>query len=443
MKRFHLILMVLTSALLLIGGCGKKDPRPVKLTLSGPPGTTVRCQGQMFQGESIRLQLPEGRYLFNAVAPGYRECFLLQDLTAGVKKITLPLQPVQGAALIMSNPAGANVLRKGEPLGRTPVVLRDLPPGEQSVQVELPGYASRTLNWTVVDERPLQLLAELESNSGRIQLNSNPAGASVFVNGKQEGQTPVVIEKPEGRYLIRIEFAGYQPEQKSVSLPRGGVSDLSFQLKQYPGSLQVVTEPAGAEVFVGDVRMGNTPCRLENLTPGKMTLRITMTGFDPVEEQINLFGGDNGTRTWTLSSNSARATLHVRPAGVSVLVDGKPVGRTVPALDNDYDTKPIVVENLSPGRHVVVLSHPRANPPQRKHFIVVEKGKELRTSLPEVWIANCKIRFRIDGHEQIGVLYGETGDKILFGPQPGVKFEIDRNKLSAIEKLDISPEEKK
>ncbi len=438
--KLHSLLVMVLSAVILLCGCGKKDPRPVKLTIVGPPGTAVRCLGQMFQGEKIRLQLPEGRYLFNAVAPGFRECFLLEDLTAGTRQITLPLQPVRGAALIMSNPDGATVLRKGEPLGRTPVVLRDLPPGEQSVQVELPGYTSRTLNWTVVDERPLQLLAELESNSGRLQLNSEPVGATILVNGKPEGRTPVVLEKLEGRYLIRIELAGYQPEEKSVSIARGGVYDLSFQLRQYPGTIQVMTEPSGAEVFVGGVRMGVSPCRLENLTPGKMTLQLILPGFDPVEETIDLLGGDNGSRTWTLSSNSARAMLHVRPAGVTVLVDGKPMGRTASIAGNDYDTTPIVIEGLSPGKHVVTLSHPRANPPQRRHVITVEKGKELQASLPEVWIANCKIRFKVDGHEQVGVLYGETAEKLLFGPQPGVKFEIERSKLSSIEMLDISPD---
>jgi hypothetical protein len=49
--------------------------------------------------------------------------------------------------------------------------------------------------------------------SVNIQVESNPAGAAVFVAGKKVGVTPVIIKSPvgSGELSVRLEKAGYRP----------------------------------------------------------------------------------------------------------------------------------------------------------------------------------------------------------------------------------------
>ncbi len=52
---------------------------------------------------------------------------------------------------------------------------------------------------------------------GTLQVNSQPLGASVFVNNKYAGQTPLVLRSmPVGSRAVRLDLAGYQPWSRSV-----------------------------------------------------------------------------------------------------------------------------------------------------------------------------------------------------------------------------------
>lgn len=56
----------------------------------------------------------------------------------------------------------------------------------------------------------------------RLELNSTPPGASVFVDGvKQPGATPMTIRglEPGTAYMLRVELDGYQPMSRKLSLP--------------------------------------------------------------------------------------------------------------------------------------------------------------------------------------------------------------------------------
>ncbi len=52
---------------------------------------------------------------------------------------------------------------------------------------------------------------------GALEVDSQPAGATVFVNGQPAGRTPLVLSSlPVGSRAIRIELSGYRPWSQSV-----------------------------------------------------------------------------------------------------------------------------------------------------------------------------------------------------------------------------------
>jgi hypothetical protein len=128
-----------------------------------------------------------------------------------------PSTPVTGRVLIRSTPAEADVVVNGKLRGKTPLALRDLALGSYTIRVARHGY--------VPEERTLQLTSERPSTAttfdlrsavtagvaARLNVQSRPAGARVYVNGRLAGATPVAIrDLPAGPATVRIEMDGYR-----------------------------------------------------------------------------------------------------------------------------------------------------------------------------------------------------------------------------------------
>lgn len=435
------ILLVLLGAGVIgfLSGAFRPKAQPVaRLRIVGPPGLRISSGSQVFSKPPFQLQVKPGVYIFKYSAPGCREQWEKVELEAGeFKRIELDLAPVTASVLINTRPAGAELVVNGQVVGATPLVLEEVHMGSYSGYLRMPGYAQRTVEWSVEDERPKQILIDLDENVGTVSFNSRPQGAQLSIAGRVVGVTPYKGELNEGKYLIRLERNGYVPLEQTVTLSRGQRLVREFVLSARPGGVKVESDPAGAEVFVNETKRGITPCTLGDLSPAVYTVRVVKAGYEPMEKTVEIVSGFQDELAFKLLKSTGVLELTVRPAGVTVSVDGRIVGHTESDGVSATGTVPIVVRELSPGFHEVTVSHPRSNPESRTITVRLEKGKVCRPKAIDVWIANCEIRYKT-GTVELGALYEESAKGILFGPEPGVKIAIDREKLEYVRK--INPE---
>jgi hypothetical protein len=139
--------------------------------------------------------------------------------------------------LVRSTPAGARVAVDGHDYGPTPVAVRDLTRGAHRVRVTRDGYAAAERRVVITTARPSQALTfALERPSatprvgqtsptpgtagtfaGTLIVDSRPAGAKVFVDGKLAGTTPLSMHDVRaGEHAIRLEHDGYRRWSSSV-----------------------------------------------------------------------------------------------------------------------------------------------------------------------------------------------------------------------------------
>jgi TonB family protein len=144
-----------------------------------------------------------------------------------------------GALHIVSEPAGARVRIDGEAKGQTPLDLADLPFGSHEVRVELKGYEPQVRTAVLSAEAPstdLKVsLARATPTTGTADILSSPAGATVTVDGKAAGRTPLsaVALKPGAR---RVEMAleGHEPWSGTVDVVAGQKGRIDVRLKPIP-----------------------------------------------------------------------------------------------------------------------------------------------------------------------------------------------------------------
>jgi hypothetical protein len=130
-----------------------------------------------------------------------------------------------GNLVVRSTPSRAAVTVNGRWRGRTPLTLDPLPFGTYVVRIVQDGFrptreevtlsaraASRTITARLEPTAPRATVrrgAPAAGATGSLYVDSRPRGATVFLNGKSVGQTPLSLpEVAVGAHEVRIEMAG-------------------------------------------------------------------------------------------------------------------------------------------------------------------------------------------------------------------------------------------
>lgn len=440
MKKLFTLLFPL---LLLVAGvcsCSKPRPKTAVLEISGPPGMCSETAGQEFKGQNLKLALPPGRYMFRFTAPGCRDQFKLIEMKPGRKEqVEVKFQPATAAAVISSEPAGAEVTFKGKVIGITPLVIPELPVGDYAADLFLKGHARTQVTWRIRNERPVAAKGYLDSNVGTVTITSTPDQASVFIDGSEVGNTPLTLSRTEGSYTVRIESDGCIPVERSVRVVKQKHTKVKFKLAQRPGGIHVTSKPAGADVFINSEKRGVTPCTVEALEPGKYTLRLEKAGYDPLTASVKIVPGAVDKKNYNLLSSTGSVVFNVSPVGVEVMLDGRALGVSRPISEGTVSTRDFRVDHLAPGQHVLTLFHALGRPQRSKREFTVTKNQCTTLKNIRIWVANCEVIF-VDGTRERGALYSEEKDHVIFGSEPGIRFRIDRERIRTIRMLDSKGE---
>jgi hypothetical protein len=121
-----------------------------------------------------------------------------------------------------------------------------------------------------------------------IEADSRPTGATVLINSRVVGATPLRVDRlEEGIYALRFEKDTYEPVVRQVQLEKPG-SRVVVELKPMSsGQLVVNVEPKRSEVLLDGILVGHTPLTL-NAVAGPHELVVRRTNFKPFVRRVNL-----------------------------------------------------------------------------------------------------------------------------------------------------------
>jgi tRNA A-37 threonylcarbamoyl transferase component Bud32 len=199
---------------------------------------------------------------------------------------------------IASEPPGAQVMYQDELVGETPlyvVVDRDAARSE-TLQVVSFGYVEQEIKLSagVHLEPKVELVKQIE-----LIVRSRPSGAIVYdAAGKPGGATPTRIMAPPGTKPLTFELRldGHAPETLEIVPDEN--KKVEAVLKPLV-SLRIESEPAGAEVWKGEVKLGLTP--FEDRVPrskAPVSYRLALAGYEDAE--IEMRPQRNGKKAVTL-----------------------------------------------------------------------------------------------------------------------------------------------
>ena len=126
-----------------------------------------------------------------------------------------------GTLRVESNATGADVKIDGRSVGSAPQE-RELEPGSHRVRVTKDGYQPWEREVHVVPGRTLRLDARLTAELARLRVDADVPGASVFVDRKFVGTTPVEArELATGSHRLNVSADGYEMYAETLDLGPG------------------------------------------------------------------------------------------------------------------------------------------------------------------------------------------------------------------------------
>jgi serine/threonine-protein kinase len=220
---------------------------------------------------------------------------------------------VVGQLSVDSTPQGAQIQVDGQAAGVTPFSLAGLMPGQHSVTVSKPGFVTDTRTVNVSSGSKSVISVQLAMMSASVSAHSEPAGAAVWMDGKDTGKvTPaqISVDRP-GAHTFVFKKQGYLDETTSANLQIGQTFQLSPTLralgttdeikfggkfkKVFGGSdtagmatVSIKTQPKGAQIAVNNRIVDRASPADFYLNPGNYMIDITLTGFKSVHKVISV-----------------------------------------------------------------------------------------------------------------------------------------------------------
>ncbi|MCL2105443.1 MAG: PEGA domain-containing protein, partial [Kiritimatiellaeota bacterium] len=338
--------------------------------------------------------LPAGTHLLLIEKPDHRKVFETFTLEEGSpRSLTFALEPLTGLLLMTSNPEGAEITYNGAALGLTPLLISTLAPGTHRLSLSLPGYQRKEMDVTLSGRTPVKQEVELMSASGTLNVTSDPTDADVFVNGISRGTTPCRIDRiPDGNVTIEIKADGFDSHTRQVALAAGEVQNIDVSLKPLPGTLRIVSIPAGARVYINDEYKDVTPYDFVNAPPATYRVRVEQTGYAPNARNVDLEKGDTVTEEFRLTKIMGRLEVTTAPAGSVIFLDGKRAGVTsAKDADNTAVSQPFPVEDVLEGEHQIEITRPGYATQRRDITVHRDMTLTLQFQLVRQFIPNYEV----------------------------------------------------
>jgi hypothetical protein len=147
-----------------------------------------------------------------------------------------------GLLEISSMTEGAEVFVDGNPVGTIPLKspLR-LGVGKHTLKIVKKGFTEYLDVFSITRAQKTELEIDLLPYAGVLDLSANVKEASVYIDGKYSGTTPLELELLIGKRTVRLKAPGYDDALKQIHSVAGKRQSLALVLKPLP-----LMEPASS-----------------------------------------------------------------------------------------------------------------------------------------------------------------------------------------------------
>jgi len=227
--------------------------------------------------------------------------------------------------------------------------------------------------------RPPETKPASVATTGELRILSKPPGASITLDGKARGETPLTEKNlAPGKHKIELSLVGYETTLHQVEIKAGETAHVDLILGPSNGKLRLSSVPAGADVAIDGQPTGQqTPAEF-TLSKGDHSFTLSKRGFEEAGDLITVGAGQEisltpqlhaeqpgkGRRQLLAQEGKIGIRVITDPPGAWVFVNGLRLARPTPM------TAP-----LPPGTYRLMLRKQGFAPIMKQ--ITIEKDKQV------------------------------------------------------------------
>lgn len=294
----------------------KTQPDNAVLTIDGVEYGQTFFQGQVSPGKH-QLQVSKPLYY-----PTVRDI----DLKPGdLIPLELSLKPHFGSLRITSTPPGATFSIDGRiEIQRTPLTLTQIASGQHEIILNLTDYRTFSAIILVDDEKESAIDAKLTPAFGYLNLTTTPPGASITINDKLVGNSPLLNYKlMSGKYLLTLKADFYKTTQEEMIIADGQTLTKVIDLPPDFGSISIQAAPNGSKVLIDGKAAGVSPLFIKQVAVGSHKVRIEKGDhYYPFETTLFVGLGETQVVQTSLKERIGSLMITSNPPGAIIKIDG-------------------------------------------------------------------------------------------------------------------------
>jgi len=269
------------------------DRVPVRLRIA-PTSATLRLDGEPIGPADangiVELQLePDAMrtYTVDAAADGFHPARQTLSTLGGQREFEIKLTHKPFDLIVRSEPSGAEVWISGEMRGVTPLTMTL--PASATGRLAVKHLGRQTVERPIAvpaDAGPLAYDIALPLGGPVVQVETEPPGAQVTIDGVARGVSPLVVELSEalrGR-TVRIagSLAGHNEAQTEIAIPDDVTDAIQTKLALAPfaAEIRIDSEPTGATLRMEGRDIGRAPVSVR-FEPGDVGKTIAIEAVVP------------------------------------------------------------------------------------------------------------------------------------------------------------------
>ena len=181
-----------------------------------------------------------------------------------------------------------------------------LPYGSHTYKVEAGGYISKSGSFTISSSDMTPINVSLVSAMATVSVTCPTPAVSLYVDKKSVGMAPWTGSLKEGMHLIEAKKEGYRSQQRTINLSQQQRLDVAFnELAAIQGNLSVNYKPFGADVYVDDKKVGQSPRVFNGIMVGNHKVEIKKDGYGTDSKTVSILEGQTASLSGVLTTHTS------------------------------------------------------------------------------------------------------------------------------------------
>ncbi|MCP4501413.1 MAG: protein kinase [Deltaproteobacteria bacterium] len=135
----------------------------------------------------------------------------------------------------------------------------------------------------------------------KVKIDSSPSGANISVQGVEKGKTPLELEIPTGKQVVRARFV---EEGRYLEQEIDVTKDAEMMLYA-PAKLSFSVKPSGAEIEIDGENVGKTPLGNLWISRGKHDILVKKTGHLSARKKVDVSSDQPVALSFSLKKSDA------------------------------------------------------------------------------------------------------------------------------------------